>query len=206
MSTDKRNLPKYCTDRWTEIFHLFIITIIIIIIIYFFYFFKFFSGCFVKISDCKSSCLQLIYWEWASPKFSDIGKVNYTILLGTYHKFRWYATFESKLPRAFGDSPPSIMRSLYGVKAMPMLFSNIWRSLCSLFVQHDSLLFFKFTLASGVFCWCRGLAWALWQDFCTWGGHLGWKFGKSTEIHPRLITQPGRQKQDKSTVGDAIIA
>ena len=43
------------------------------------------------------------------------------------------------------------MCSLYGVIGMPLLFSKIWRPLCSLFDQHGYFLFFKFTLASGVF-------------------------------------------------------
>ena len=43
------------------------------------------------------------------------------------------------------------MRSLYGVIGMPLLFSKIWRPLCSLFVRHGCFLFFKFTLATGVF-------------------------------------------------------
>ena len=38
---------------------------------------------------------------------------------------------------------------------MPLLFSKIWRPLCSL-TQHGCFLFFKFTLASGVFA-CVGV-------------------------------------------------
>ena len=53
--------------------------------------------------------------------------------------------------RAFGDSLSSIMRSLYGVIGMPLLFSKIWRPLCSLVGRHGCFLFFKFTLAGGVF-------------------------------------------------------
>ena len=47
------------------------------------------------------------------------------------------------------------MRSLYGVIEMPLLFSKIWRPLCSLFVRHGCFLFFKFSLATGVFA-CAG--------------------------------------------------
>ena len=43
------------------------------------------------------------------------------------------------------------MRSLYGVIGIPLFFSKIWRPLCSLFDRHGCFLFFKFTLASGVF-------------------------------------------------------
>ena len=43
------------------------------------------------------------------------------------------------------------MRSLHGATGMPLLFSKIWRPLCSLFGGHGCFLFFNFTLASGVF-------------------------------------------------------
>ena len=43
------------------------------------------------------------------------------------------------------------MRSFYGVIGMSLLFSKILRLLCSLFCLHVCILFFKFTLASGVF-------------------------------------------------------
>ena len=48
------------------------------------------------------------------------------------------------------------MPSLYSVIGMPILFSKIWRPLCSLFVRHGCFLFFKFTLATGVFA-CAGV-------------------------------------------------
>ena len=48
----------------------------------------------------------------------------------------------------FGDSLPSIMPSLCGVIGMPVLFPKIMHLLCSLFVQHGCLLFFKFTFFS----------------------------------------------------------
>ena len=38
---------------------------------------------------------------------------------------------------------------------MSLLFSKILRPLCSLFVRHGCFLFFKFTLASGVFLCAR---------------------------------------------------
>ena len=56
-----------------------------------------------------------------------------------------------KLPRAFDDSLPTIMRSFHGAIGMSLLFSKIWRPLCSLFDRHGCFLFFKFSLASGVF-------------------------------------------------------
>lgn len=42
-----------------------------------------------------------------------------------------------------GNSLPSIIRSL----GISLLFSKIWRPLCSPFVQNGCLIFFKFTMA-----------------------------------------------------------
>ena len=66
--------------------------------------------------------------------------------------YNLYPKPESKLSPAFGISLLAIMHFLCGVKHVGMLlfFSDIWRPLYSLFLEHGCLLFFKFTLAK----WC----------------------------------------------------
>ena len=77
----------------------------------------------------------------------------------------------------------------YACRDAPLVF-NIWRPLCSLFVEHGYLLFSKFTLASGAL---------LEQKFNV--SIIG-RFRESTctKIHPRMISHPGREKKDKWTV------
>ena len=95
---------------------------------------------------------------------------------------------------------------LYGVIGVPLLFSKIWRPLCGLFVRHGCFLIFKFTLATGVFA-RAGIERDRYSktsesgvDICEENSE------KNTEIPPRLISKPGREKQDKWTVGEKLIA
>ena len=78
--------------------------------------------------------------------------------------FHWYATPESNLSRAFGDSLPSISWCYRNTAFV----SKIWWPLCSLFVQHSCLLFFKFTLASGVLL-VQGFSVSVTARFLQWG-------------------------------------
>ena len=108
-------------------------------------------------------------FRWQHTQISShdsINKLKTLFHMSFATNFYWYATIESNLLQAFGDLLPSIMHSLHGAIRMPDLFLKIWLSLCSLFIQHGCLLFFKFTLASGLFAhgvFARAwvLAWAL---------------------------------------------
>ena len=77
--------------------------------------------------------------------------------------------------------------------------------MCSLFVRHGCFLFFEFTLPTGIFaragveCDHYSKTSESGVDICEE------KFGKNTEISPRLITQPEREEQDKWTVGEKRI-
>ena len=78
---------------------------------------------------------------------------NNSIRHWSYHQFNWYAGPASKLSWAFGISLRTVNNPFliwcYTHRDAPFVF-NIWWLLCSLSVQHGCLLFFKFTLKSGV--------------------------------------------------------
>ena len=49
----------------------------------------------------------------------------------------------------FSSFNQAFVRWCYTYRDAPLVF-NIWQTLCILFIEHGCLLFFKFTLASGV--------------------------------------------------------
>ena len=67
------------------------------------------------------------------------------------------------------------------------------------------LLFFKFTLTTGVLLVQELGAIAI-ARLLKVGLTFVKKIRKNTEISPRLITQPGREEKDKWTVGEKRIA
>ena len=114
----------------------------------------------------------------------------------------------SKLSRAFEILLPSITQIVihvwcYTCRDAPLVF-NIWQPLCSLFVEHGCLLFFfKLTLASNVLL-MQELSVSVIARFLQVGKTITKKKiqeSTCTEIPPRLITLPGREKQDKWIVG-----
>lgn len=104
------------------------------------------------IFDQRTILLMCFQMATHSNLFTWLNKQTENIISHVFcHQFHWYATIESNLLQAFGDLLLSIMHSLHGAIRMPDLFLKIWLSLCSLFIQHSCLLFFEFTLASGLF-------------------------------------------------------